>query len=76
MYIIELQFFSDQYLKEYTLSILDVTADLLSYVEMFDMIRYAQGMCWYTATGGEMGVGVPTWLELKNSPRQNDSVTS
>lgn len=29
--------FSDQYLKEYTLSILDVAAALLSYVEMFDI---------------------------------------
>ena len=29
--------FGDQYLKEYTLSILDVTAALLSYVEMFDI---------------------------------------
>lgn len=37
MYIIKLQFFSDQYLKEYTLSMLDVTAALLSYVEMFDI---------------------------------------
>lgn len=29
--------FGDQYLKEYTLSILDVAAALLSYVEMFDI---------------------------------------